>query len=66
MSPTVTLAELGIDSLMSVEMKQLLERDFEVLGLLREYPVACTVFAWLARDVVVTSSAWPNEGRHRL
>ncbi|KAH7986047.1 hypothetical protein HPB51_026725 [Rhipicephalus microplus] len=29
-SPTVTLAELGIDSLMSVEMKQLLERDFEV------------------------------------
>ncbi|KAL3210862.1 hypothetical protein MRX96_008605 [Rhipicephalus microplus] len=29
-SPTVTLAELGIDSLMSVEMKQLLQRYFEV------------------------------------
>ncbi|KAL1472374.1 hypothetical protein MTO96_039376 [Rhipicephalus appendiculatus] len=30
MSPTVTLGELGIDSLMSVELKQLLERDFDV------------------------------------
>ncbi|XP_049273338.1 fatty acid synthase-like [Rhipicephalus sanguineus] len=30
MSPTVTLGELGIDSLMSVELNQLLERDFDV------------------------------------
>ncbi|KAH7950565.1 hypothetical protein HPB51_028402 [Rhipicephalus microplus] len=107
-SPTVTLAELGIDSLMSVEMKQLLQRYFEVtvsaqdvrhftvaqlkaidesgngstpvpevpppaetgqvqvLALLREYPAACTVFPWLARDDVVASSAWPKKGRHRL
>lgn len=28
--PEVSLAELGLDSLMGVEIKQLLERDFEV------------------------------------
>ncbi|KAH6943743.1 hypothetical protein HPB50_026358 [Hyalomma asiaticum] len=30
MNPTVSLGELGIDSLMSIEMKQLLERDYDV------------------------------------
>ncbi|XP_065297860.1 fatty acid synthase-like [Dermacentor albipictus] len=30
MSPTVSLGELGIDSLMGIEVKQLLERDYDV------------------------------------
>nr|XP_054923973.1 fatty acid synthase-like [Dermacentor andersoni] len=36
MSPTVSLGELGIDSLMTIEVKQLLERDYDVVLTVQE------------------------------
>ncbi|KAL1478937.1 hypothetical protein MTO96_052252 [Rhipicephalus appendiculatus] len=36
MNPSVSLGELGIDSLMSIEVKQLLERDYDVTLPLQE------------------------------
>nr|XP_054930974.1 fatty acid synthase-like [Dermacentor andersoni] len=53
MSPTVSLGELGIDSLMGIEVKQLLERDYDValtaqeirqltVNQLKEISKACT------------------------
>ncbi|KAL1442292.1 hypothetical protein MTO96_046482, partial [Rhipicephalus appendiculatus] len=35
-NPTASLGELGIDSLMSVEVKQLLERDYDVVLSMQE------------------------------
>ncbi|KAH7949673.1 hypothetical protein HPB49_013646 [Dermacentor silvarum] len=53
MNPTISLGELGIDSLMSIEVKQLLERDYDVtltvqeiqqlsISQLREISEACS------------------------
>ncbi|KAL1446259.1 hypothetical protein MTO96_044637 [Rhipicephalus appendiculatus] len=52
-NPSITLGELGIDSLMTVEVRQLLERDYDValsmqevrqlsVAQLREISEACT------------------------
>ncbi|KAL1445384.1 hypothetical protein MTO96_045053 [Rhipicephalus appendiculatus] len=36
LNPNVTLGELGIDSLMTVEVRQLLERDYDVVLSMQE------------------------------
>lgn len=56
LSPDATLGDLGLDSLMGVEMKQLLERNFDLVLSMRDIRLVISLHCFLLKIMLLQFS----------